>query len=294
MNKLCLLLLLQVGLVFADSMHHEPSSNVEELRAYLAAGGIDLPETDDALKQLDSDQDGRADYFEWIMGTDPLEGEAQLQTSFPAPQPQSGMVIEMEMPDWFGRYAEVYCKPNLVYSDWQLAEGWIPTYGAREVTWQDVYRPDETAFFYRIHDATIDLDGDGYSYWQEKLLYKTSDDEFNLPDGWSGWLPAGWMQRLFGSTNAPLSGAMDDYDGDTLLNGEEVVWVAGSPVVMHSDPTLYDSDGEGLNDAQENDHHTHALEFDTDLDGHDDYLELIVHRTDPNNPDTQPPLIAAK
>jgi hypothetical protein len=269
---------------------------MEELRAYLTAGGIEFPQSDDQLKQLDSDQDGQSDFLEWVMGTDPLNGEPQLQTSIPTPEPQNGVVIKMEMPFWFGHYAEVYCNNNLIYGSWELADGWIPTYGSRQVEWQDVYRPEQTTFFYRIHDATIDLDGDGYSYWQEKLILHTSDDEFNLPEGWNGWLPAGWMEKLFGSTNAPLSGAYDDYDSDTLLNGQEIVWVVGSPVVMYSDPTLYDSDNEGLNDGDEVRYwQTDPLASDTDVDGLSDALELLhqTFPTNPTNPDTQAPLLIA-
>ena len=97
---------LQTHAYIADSMHHAPSSDIAELRAYLAAGDIQLPESDDQLKQLDSDGDGMDDFAEWVMGMDPLHGEPQLQTSFPTPEHQSGMVIHMEMPDWFGHYAE--------------------------------------------------------------------------------------------------------------------------------------------------------------------------------------------
>lgn len=165
---------LQTHAYIADSMHHAPSSDIAELRAYLAAGGIQLPESDDQLKQLDSDGDGMDDFAEWVMGMDPLHGEPQLQTSFPTPEPQSGMVIHMEMPDWFGHYAEVYCNNNLIYGSWELADGWIPTYGSRQVQWQDVYRPEETTFFYMIYDATLDLDGDGYSDYREHYITKTS------------------------------------------------------------------------------------------------------------------------
>ena len=81
---LTLLLIHTTPAYVADSMHHAISSDVNELRAYLIAGGITVPESDEALKEIDSDGDGMDDFSEWVMGTDPLEGEPQLQTTFPA------------------------------------------------------------------------------------------------------------------------------------------------------------------------------------------------------------------
>ena len=92
----------------ADSMHNAISSDVNELRAYLIAAGIEVPASDEELKTMDTDSDGLNDFAEWVMGTDPLHGEPQMQTSLPPPEPQQGMVIQMQLPDWFGNYAKSF------------------------------------------------------------------------------------------------------------------------------------------------------------------------------------------
>ena len=86
---LTLLLIHTTPAYVADSMHHAISSDVNELRAYLIAGGITVPESDEALKEIDSDGDGMDDFSEWVMGTDPLEGEPQLQTTVPRRKPHA-------------------------------------------------------------------------------------------------------------------------------------------------------------------------------------------------------------
>lgn len=286
---LTLLLIHTTPAYVADSMHHAISSDVNELRAYLIAGGITVPESDEALKETDSDGDGMDDFSEWVMGTDPLEGEPQLQTTFPRPKPDSGMVIQMELPNWFGNYAEVFAKPNLIYSDWEVVGNWIPTFGQAELTWQDIIRINQPCFFYMIFDATLDLDGDGYSDYREHYITHTDPTTYDEINSDGDWMHDWWELKLFG--NLDQDGEMD-YDGDTLLNKQELVWLIDKTVRMYSDPCLYDTDNEGLNDAQENDFFTDALQSDTDQDGHDDYQELIVNRTDPNNPDTRSPTFA--
>ena len=274
----------------ADSMHNAISSDVNELRAYLIAAGIEVPASDEELKTMDTDSDGLNDFAEWVMGTDPLHGEPQMQTSFSPPAPQQGMVIEMQLPSYFDSYAEIFCNNNLIFGSWEIAEGWIPTYGQAELTWQDLYRPNQSTFFYMIFDATLDLDGDGYSDYREHYITKTDPTTYNEVNTDGDWMHDWWERKLFG--NLDQDGEMD-YDGDTLLNNQELVWLVDHTIRIYSDPTLYDSDNDQLNDAQENHHFTDAMQADTDGDTLNDFVELFVHRTDPNNPDTQAPLIAS-
>ena len=79
-----------------------------------------------------------------------------------------------------------------------------------------------------------------------------------------------------------------DTDGDTVLDGEEVLRFGTDPLVF--DPGLVgggaDIDGDGLPDASEFALGTDAWIPDTDGDGLDDGDEVLVHGTDPLQPDT--------
>jgi hypothetical protein len=137
---LVFLFLPMIGLSYvADSLHHAPSADIEALRAYLNAEGIEVPESDEALKTLDSDGDGLDDFAEWVMGLDPLEGDPMPSTSVQSSQdPEAGMLLEMSLPDWFGTYAEIFIRPDLIDGEWAIAAGWLPTFGDNALTWQDI------------------------------------------------------------------------------------------------------------------------------------------------------------
>ncbi|MEA2068686.1 MAG: hypothetical protein U9P12_05755, partial [Verrucomicrobiota bacterium] len=92
-----------------------------------------------------------------------------------------------------------------------------------------------------------------------------------------------------------LYDASDDPDGDGLATGEEMAFVfapGATNVVFHSDPSLFDSDFEGLNDYDERRvWGTDAMNADTDFDGLSDGEEVLGSpKTDPNNPDTVSPV----
>jgi outer membrane protein OmpA-like peptidoglycan-associated protein len=71
-----------------------------------------------------------------------------------------------------------------------------------------------------------------------------------------------------------------DTDGDGLSDGDEVL-------KYHTDPLKPDTDGDGLSDGDEVfRYHTDPLKVDTDGDGLSDYDEVKVYHTDPLNPDT--------
>lgn len=71
----------------------------------------------------------------------------------------------------------------------------------------------------------------------------------------------------------------EDPDGDGLYTGDE--WRDD-----YSDPEKKDSDGDGLDDAQEKQHGTNPNNADTDGDKLNDGEEVGVHKTDPKNADT--------
>ncbi|TET29312.1 MAG: exo-alpha-sialidase [Candidatus Heimdallarchaeota archaeon] len=92
-------------------------------------------------------------------------------------------------------------------------------------------------------DATIDLDGDTLTNYEEFLLWTDPKKT--------------------------------DTDGDKFWDNEELVY--------GTDPTLYDTDGDGLNDYDEIIIlHTNATNPDTDYDGLNDYLEVHVYGSDPH------------
>ena len=285
---LVFLLLPMMGLSYvADSLHHAPSADIEALRAYLSAGGVELPESDEALKTLDSDGDGRDDFAEWVMGTDPLVGEPSVETSVSAPTDASeGMQLTLRLPEWFGAYAEIYHRDDLLSEEWQIAHGWLPTLGAAELTWQDIVRPDAPQHFYAVFDATLDLDGDGFSDYREHYITGTDPTTFDSYNEDGDWMHDWYEIKLFG--NLDQDGSMD-FDGDGLINAEEISWLGDELIVLYSDPTLIDSDGDGLADPVEIEWQTDRFNPDTDGDGHSDFFEVIRLHTDPHNPDITAP-----
>lgn len=85
-----------------------------------------------------------------------------------------------------------------------------------------------------------------------------------------------WEMEVFGNLNQNASG---DFDGDGLTNAEEFS--------LGTDPTLADSDGDGLSDGDEvHTRNTDPSKADTDGDGLSDGDEIKIYKTDPNNVDT--------
>lgn len=104
----------------------------------------------------------------------------------------------------------------------------------------------------------IDTDGDG---WRD-------DEEF-------------LFNQLLGGTpfDPTLDDGAEDPDSDGLTNDEELVAL--------SDPSLLDTDFDGLNDGEEvNTHGSDPTLEDTDGDGLNDFDEVNVHSTDPNDTDS--------
>ena len=94
---------------------------------------------------------------------------------------------------------------------------------------------------------------------------------------WDG-LDDGWEQDWFGSFHSQVGS--DDPDRDGLDNlGEQT---AGS------DPTHMDSDDDGLLDGEEVALGTDPTAADSDGDGLDDHAELIIHGSDPSDPNDPP------
>lgn len=285
---LVFLLLPMMGLSYvADSLHHAPSADITALRAYLNAEGIEVPENDEELKTLDSDGDGLSDFAEWVMGLDPLEGDPMPSTRLQSAQdPEAGIEIQMTLPDWFGRYVDILTRPVLIGGEWEEVENFLSTFGHSSLTWQDIARPNDPQRFYKLSDATKGYVWDYYTL-KTGVQIIGIDPTLDTTNQDADWLLDWWELKFFGDLDQ--NGSMD-FDGDGLTNAEEILWLGEQLVLLFSDPSMADSDNEGLTDYQERRTHlTNPLRADTDRDGRDDLLELYSYHTDPQNPDITPP-----
>lgn len=243
-----------------------------------------------------------------MASAEPLSEPLVSALSSPPPPPDGGgsdgggeggsgtnleVTLTLSLPEGFGHmhHIEIFAKDDLVYSpSWSLpADGeWIPTYGSQTVVWTDSESTNKTQRFYLVSDGA-DKDGDGHSDLYEAWEGNTLSNSFDLVnvdgDDLHDWLE--W--KIFGDLSQT---GTDDFDGDGLLNNEELVSVSvDQPAIMFSDPSLCDSDGEGLNDFQERRvWNTDPMDPDTDGDGLDDAAEVLgAVPTDPKNPDTEVP-----
>ncbi|MBN2684857.1 MAG: hypothetical protein JXR40_06220, partial [Pontiellaceae bacterium] len=54
-------------------------------------------------------------FFEWALGTDPLTANTAFGLSPNAfTNSSGGMTVEMQLPDWFGGYAEIFGRGSLL------------------------------------------------------------------------------------------------------------------------------------------------------------------------------------
>ncbi len=166
----------------------------------------------------------------------------------------SNLVVELSinLPVDFGNYLEIFQKNDLIYDpSWEIAFGanWIPTYGSTNILWMDPTSTNQPNRFYMLSPADIDSDGDGYSDLREAYISITDSNSFNSINTDGDDLHDWWETKLFGGLGQIGSG---DYDGDGLLNSEELISVsAGQSATMVSDPSLYDTDDDGKNDFTE-------------------------------------------
>jgi len=159
------------------------------------------------------------------------------------------------------------------------------------VHWIDPVSSNKAKCFYYIGDGT-DTDGDGHSDLYESWIGDTDPDDFEGIDTNSNGI-TDWLEiKIFGDTNQTL---MVDTDDDDLWNYEEIIVDSmGRLVAMISDPTLKDSDADGLEDWPERmTWHTEPMNPDTDGDGLEDGAEVNgTLKTNPKNSDTTSPIVA--
>jgi len=199
------------------------------------------------------------------------------------------VTMTFPLEEGFGSYLVLYGKQNLVYDEWELLEDWIPTYNAESVDWLHAASSNKSCYYYQYFPAT-DSNMDGIADIVAEREGSAWTNSFcNIDSDLDGMLDA-WELKLFGDLTS--QSGTTDFDGDGLLNNEELLWLHGNMVVMNSDPSLYDTDGDGLDDGYERQLHTSPLLPDSDGDARDDALELLTLHTDPNNPDIAPPVIS--
>jgi len=88
-----------------------------------------------------------------------------------------------------------------------------------------------------------------------------------------------WWEQRYGLSDSNAADALTDLDTDGLDNQTEFLNL--------SNPTLSDTDADGLTDYQEVvTWHTHPVRADTDGDGLSDYAEVTTHHTDPLDTDS--------
>ncbi|MCF7864127.1 MAG: hypothetical protein K9L89_05000 [Kiritimatiellales bacterium] len=169
----------------------------------------------------------------------------------------NGLVtLSISLPSTFGKHVEIFSRDYLLYPElfqWEVAKSWLPTYGYSSVAWVDPDSGSRSFRYYIVSDADIDTDGDGYSDNREHYISDTDPQAFNTEDidgdGMHDW----YETKLFGGLGQVGTG---DFDGDGLLNNQEMVYTTsgyGAPkVTVYTDPSLYDTDGDGMDDGFEN------------------------------------------
>ncbi|HMN46394.1 MAG TPA: hypothetical protein PKE27_17580 [Povalibacter sp.] len=88
-----------------------------------------------------------------------------------------------------------------------------------------------------------------------------------------------WWEQLYGLSDANAADALGDLDGDGVSNADEYQ--------NRSDPTVVDSDGDGLTDFEEIvTYATNPAQADSDGDRLNDREELLTYNSDPWDPDS--------
>lgn len=162
----------------------------------------------------------------------------------------TNQIVELAftMPPGSGSYAEIFSCNNLIVGAWGVAVNRMAVTGSVEAVWADPASETAPAMFYIVNDASMDGDGDGYTDMREILLKTgTQTNVFDHVDydhdGMHDW----YEIMLFGNINQE---GWQDFDGDGLDNEDEME-LTTTNVTWLSDPSLYDTDGDGTHDGIE-------------------------------------------
>jgi hypothetical protein len=227
------------------------------LQYRLAEDGQD-PEDIDI--QTDSDQDGIADFFEWVRGTDPHDADSD----------RDGASDKEEILQSGSDPTDIDTDDDGISDGDELhVHGTNPI---RDDTDLDGLSDDEEILIWLSNPNERDSDHDGIQDHAEVSEHGTNpndadsdhdgiDDQREIDMQGEGWDPLN-----------------PDSDNDGLIDGDEVNnW--------GSNPGNPDTDGDGINDLDESSLNTDLAHPDTDRDRLDDGDEL-AHGSDPLNPDS--------
>ncbi len=160
--------------------------------------------------------------------------------------------LDIDLPPDFGNHAEIFGTYNLVYVPWGVAANRLSSTGGTHLAWTDPASIVRETGFYIVSDADLDSDGDGYSNLRETLTTTNNPNVFDLVDEDQDGMHDWYETILFGGLGQAGTG---DFDGDGIPNNQEMVYTtsgSGAPkVTITTDPSLYDTDGDGMNDGLE-------------------------------------------
>ncbi|MFX1516183.1 MAG: hypothetical protein ACFFC6_07735 [Promethearchaeota archaeon] len=156
------------------------------------------------------------------------------------------------------------------------------------LTYYVVYGGGKVDYTFRMSD------GDELYYYGTNPTYGDTDLD-GITDGWELYLGSGLIPNF---TPIPLNALSNDTDGDTLIDGLELMIANFTSLIYpyigfyavrpyNTSPVLADSDFDFLTDSEEIDtYFTRPDNVDTDNDTLSDYDEIFFHLTDPLNNDT--------
>ena len=156
------------------------------------------------------------------------------------------------------------------------------------ITYFVVYEGGKIDYTFRLSD------GDELYYYGTNPTYGDTDLD-GITDGWELYLGSGLIPNF---KQMPLDALNNDTDGDTLLDGLELMIANFTSLIYpyigfyavrpyNTSPVLPDSDFDFLNDSEEiNVYYTRPDHIDTDNDTLSDYDEIYFHLTNPLRNDT--------
>jgi hypothetical protein len=259
----------------------------------------------------DEDGDGKSNYDESLAGTNPFDGKAPhgfLQVSvrdvpatFINPEGSEEPVMvtpEAFLVSWptkYGKLYTLYGSPDLDSGSWtKVGDSFYSEGETIEIGTVPTEQGGTLAecYFWRVAVMDTDTDGDGYPDHDEWLkgtdIMVADRDDDGMSDEWE------ILHNLDpddDGTGDSQTGPWGDLDQDSLDNLVEY-WFGTNPrnpdtdsdlltdgeesYSTYTDPLLFDSNGNGVSDAQE----------DMDRDGLTNLAELRIHLTNPQHADT--------
>jgi len=158
------------------------------------------------------------------------------------------MQLTFTSPSGFGNYAEIFRTTSLIPTNWSVVLNSQAVTSGVEATWIDYASSNQATGYYIISDATNDQDFDGFSNLRESYITHTSYTNFNFADSDNDGLHD-WFETIYFGSITNQTGT-NDFDADGLMNNQEWILTSNS-VTWISDPTLYDTDGDGTGDGAE-------------------------------------------